>query len=188
MTQTKPPIYVSTDIETNGFHLGKNSILSLASAAFLENKTLVSSFTVNLDPLPEGEENPVTMAWWKQYPVAWEATRQLCISPEKGMANYVNWLNQLPGRPIFVGYPVTFDFSFVLYYLERFANENPFGFSAIDLRSLAMGLHQTSFSKASKQHWPKHWFEDKPHTHVALDDAIEQGTAFCNILAEFQKN
>ncbi len=188
MTQTKPLIYVSTDIETNGPHIGKNSMLSLASAAFLVDKTLISTFTVNLDILPDGEENPVTMAWWKQFPEAWAAARQQCIAPKIGMANYVNWLNQLPGRPIFVGYPVAFDYSYVVYYLERFTGENPFGFAAIDLRSLMMGLQKTSFAKASKQHWPTDWFEDKPHTHVALDDAIEQDTVFCNMLAEFQNN
>jgi hypothetical protein len=31
---------------------------------------------------------------------------------------------------------------------------------------------------------PRRWFDDVPHTHVALDDAIEQGTLFCNMLAE----
>lgn len=186
MTSTKSLIYVSTDIETDGPHIGKNSILSLASAAFSEDKTLLSTFTVNLNTLPDGEENPVTMTWWKQYPEAWIAARQDCVSPVVAMKDYVRWLNHLPGRPIFIGYPVAFDFSFVVYYLERFTGENPFGFSAIDLRSLAMGLHQTSFSNASKTHWPKHWFEDKPHTHIALDDAIEQGTAFCNMLSAFQ--
>ncbi len=31
---------------------------------------------------------------------------------------------------------------------------------------------------------PRRWFEKLPHTHVALDDAIEQGALFCNMLAE----
>ena len=28
------------------------------------------------------------------------------------------------------------------------------------------------------------WFDDLPHTHVVLDDAIEQGALFCNMLRE----
>ncbi|HET9210666.1 MAG TPA: exonuclease, partial [Thermoanaerobaculia bacterium] len=28
------------------------------------------------------------------------------------------------------------------------------------------------------------WFSGDRHTHVALDDAIEQGRLFCNMLAE----
>jgi hypothetical protein len=31
---------------------------------------------------------------------------------------------------------------------------------------------------------PKQWFDKLPHTHVALDDAIEQGALFCNMLAD----
>jgi hypothetical protein len=30
---------------------------------------------------------------------------------------------------------------------------------------------------------PKDWFDPLPHTHVAMDDAKEQGALFCNILA-----
>lgn len=33
---------------------------------------------------------------------------------------------------------------------------------------------------------PKHWFDSLPHTHRALDDAIEQGALFCNMLAELR--
>jgi hypothetical protein len=33
---------------------------------------------------------------------------------------------------------------------------------------------------------PKHWFDDHPHTHVALDDAIEQGALFCNMLKDLR--
>jgi hypothetical protein len=31
---------------------------------------------------------------------------------------------------------------------------------------------------------PKRWFARYPHTHIALDDAIEQGALFCNMLSE----
>jgi hypothetical protein len=29
---------------------------------------------------------------------------------------------------------------------------------------------------------PADWFDKMPHTHVALDDAKEQGALFCNML------
>jgi hypothetical protein len=29
---------------------------------------------------------------------------------------------------------------------------------------------------------PKNWFDKLPHTHIALDDAIEQGALFCNMM------
>ncbi len=42
------------------------------------------------------------------------------------------------------------------------------------------------YRKAIKSRLPKHWFDELPHTHVALDDAIEQGALFCNMLAELR--
>jgi hypothetical protein len=35
----------------------------------------------------------------------------------------------------------------------------------------------------AEKRMPMDWFDDVPHTHVALDDAIEQGRLFCNMLA-----
>jgi hypothetical protein len=35
---------------------------------------------------------------------------------------------------------------------------------------------------------PKEWFDDLPHTHVALDDALEQGALFCNMLSLWQQH
>ena len=31
---------------------------------------------------------------------------------------------------------------------------------------------------------PRRWFDKLPHNHVALDDALEQGALFCNMLGE----
>lgn len=42
------------------------------------------------------------------------------------------------------------------------------------------------YRKAIKPRFPRHWFDDHPHTHVALDDAIEQGALFCNMLADLR--
>ncbi|MFZ5510660.1 MAG: hypothetical protein ACOZCP_11460, partial [Pseudomonadota bacterium] len=50
---TMQEIYVSTDIETDGPVAGKHSMLSLGSAAYLADKGLLSTFSANLEPLPE---------------------------------------------------------------------------------------------------------------------------------------
>jgi hypothetical protein len=51
-----------------------------------------------------------------------------------------------------------------------------------------MALLGTEYRESTKRNMPKRWFEDLPHTHVALDDAIGQGALFCNMLAERRRN
>lgn len=58
------------------------------------------------------------------------------------------------------------------------------GFSALDIKTYAMAMLKKDYRKSTKGGMPKHWFDSHPHTHVALDDAIEQGALFCNMLAE----
>jgi hypothetical protein len=80
---------------------------------------------------------------------------------------------------------VGFDFTFVSYYLFRFTGKNPFFPAALDIRSFAMAAMRTPFHASGKQHMPRRWLEGtRPHTHVALDDAIGQGELFCRMLAE----
>lgn len=180
-------IYISTDVETDGPIPGPYSMLSFASAAFSADKKLLSTFSANLETLPEASEHPKTMEWWKTQPQAWETCRKDLQTPEQAMRNYAAWLKALPGTPVFIGYPVTFDFMFVYWYLIRFADESPFSHSALDIKTYAMAVLKTEYRQSTKRNMPKRWFDDLPHTHVALDDAIGQGALFCNILSENQK-
>lgn len=182
MKKSSPEIYVSTDIETDGLIPGVNSMLSLGSAAYLADKTLLSTFSVNFAVLPEAVANPRTMEWWETQPAAWRACRNNQQPPELAMQQYKLWLEQLPGKIIFVGYPVAFDFQFIAYYFHRFIGQNPFGYATIDIRSFIMGLLKVPYQQSGKTHLAQHWFDSLPHTHVALDDAIEQGALFCNLL------
>jgi len=179
-----PEIYVSTDIETDGQIPGANSMLSFASAAYLADKTLLGTFSANLKTLPDANGDPKTMDWWQSQPEAWKACRIDQQEPEDAMQKYVSWLKFLPGKPVFVAYPAGFDFLFVYWYLICFSGESPFSFSALDIKSYAMAMLKTEYRQSTKRNMPKHWFDSLPHSHVALDDAIEQGALFCNMLAE----
>lgn len=177
-------IYVSTDVETDGPIPGPNSMLSLGSAAYTGTKQLLDTFSANLEVLPGATADPKTVQWWATQSAAWSACRQNLETPEAAMARYVIWLKALPGKPVFVGYPAGFDFLFVYWYLIRFTGESPFSFSALDIKSYAMAVLKLEYRKSTKRGMPKHWFDAHPHTHIALDDAIEQGALFCNMLAE----
>lgn len=177
-------IYVSTDVEADGPIPGPHSMLSFASAAYLPDKTLVATFEANLETLPGATGDPKTMDWWRGQPEAWAACRANRREPADAMPDYVRWLKALPGKPVFVGYPVAYDFMFVYWYLLRFAGESPFSHSALDIKTFAMALLGTEYRASTKRNMPARWFDDQPHTHVALDDAKGQGVLFCNMLAE----
>ena len=177
-------IYVSTDIETDGPIPGPNSMLSFGSAAYLPDKSLVGTFSANLETLSGAQGDPKTMAWWETQPEAWAACRVDTQDPALAMPAYASWLDSLPGKPVFVAYPAGFDFLFIYWYLIRFAGRSPFSFSAIDIKTFAMAVLKCDYRAASKRGMPSRWFDKSPHTHVALDDAIEQGVLFCNMLAE----
>ncbi|WP_020559115.1 hypothetical protein [Thiofilum flexile] len=180
-------IYISTDVETDGPIPGPHSMLSFGSAAYTADKTLLAIFSANLTTLPGATADPKTAAWWATQPEAWAACRMNTEPAEQVMPRYVRWLKSLPGRPVFVAYPAGFDFLFVYWYLMRFAGESPFSHSALDIKSFAMAMLGTDYRASTKRNMPKRWFDKLPHTHVALDDAIEQGALFCNMLQENRK-
>jgi hypothetical protein len=177
-------IYISTDVETDGPIPGPHSMLSIGSAAYTADKTLVSTFSANLETLPEAAPHPKTAEWWATQPEAWAACRKDLEAPQLAMARYVAWIKGLEGKPVFVAYPAGFDFLFVYWYLMRFTGESPFSHSALDMKSFAMAVLKTDYRASTKRNMPRHWFDQLPHSHVALDDAIEQGALFCNMLKE----
>jgi len=175
-------IFVSTDVETDGPVAGKHSILSLGSAAYTAEKEMFSTFSANLETLPNVPPDSKTAAWRLTQPEAWSACRRNLESPRDAMTRYVAWLKSLTGKPVFVAYPTAFDFPFVYWYLTEFAGENPFGYSAIDIKTYSMALMRKPYRMCGKRSMPAEWLDPVPHTHVALDDAIEQGRLFCNML------
>jgi DNA polymerase III alpha subunit (gram-positive type) len=180
-------IYISTDVETDGPIPGIKSMLSFASAAYLADKTLVSTFSVNLETLSEASPDPKTAAWWRSQPEAWAACRKDLQNPEEAMRKYLSWVKALKGKPVFVAYPAAFDFMFIYWYLIRFTGESPFSHSALDIKTYAMAMLKGKYRDSTKRNMPRRWFDKLPHTHMALDDAVEQGALFCNMLAENTK-
>jgi hypothetical protein len=174
-------IYISTDVEADGPIPGPHSMLSFGSAAFLD-KRCIDTFATNLETLPGASPHPKTATWWATQPEAWAACRENLEPTCAAMNRYFQWLNELPGKPIFVAYPAGFDFLFIYWYLIQFVGESPFGYSALDIKTYAMATLKSKYSNSTKSNMPKHWFGLRRHSHIALDDAIEQGELFCNML------
>lgn len=185
---SKPEIYCMTDIEADGKCPGLSSMLSFATAAFDVEKNLVGTFEANLELMEGATPTPDTTAFWNESEAnkkAYAATRVNVQDPATAMKAYADWLKTLPGQPIFVGYPAVYDFKWIDYYCVKYLGSNPFSFSrAVDVKSYAWAVLGRHFQSCSKRTMPKHWFDDLPHTHVAIDDAIEQGAMFINMMRE----
>jgi hypothetical protein len=186
----KQEIYCMTDIEADGKCPGISNLLSFATAAYDIDKNLIGTFEANLELMPGMKSHPDTDAFWNESAAnraAYAKTRENTRDPKIAMSQYVTWLESLPGTPIFVGYPAAFDFKWIDFYTVYFLGQNPYNFSrVIDVKSFAWAqLAVGTFQSCSKRRMPKEWFDEGlPHTHIAIDDAIEQGAMFINMLRE----
>jgi len=50
------------------------------------------------------------------------------------------------------------------------------------VKSYAAAVLKRAYRDCVKGALPAEWHDPLPHTHVALDDAREQGALFCNML------
>ncbi|MCA9801032.1 MAG: exonuclease [Cyanobacteria bacterium HKST-UBA02] len=175
-------IYVSCDVETDGPVPWPYSMLQLGAAAFRPGGEMISTFSANLRELEGGRKHEETMRFWSENQSLYDATRENLEGPEEAMLRFDAWLAELPGSPVFVAYPAGFDFTFVYWYLINFVGASRFSHSALDIKTLAMVAMRSTYRGASKSRMPASWFSPAPHTHVAVEDAIEQGELFFNIL------
>ena len=196
----KPEIYISVDIEADGPLPGPNSMLSLGAAAFvLEEKEgelvprLVSTWTANFQEIEGATMDKNTKVFWEKNPAAWaECRKEPLLKADLAMESFAKWVvsfkRQSGYRPVFVGAPAGFDFTYVYWYLIRFYGSSPFSFSALDMKTYVSAVMDLPYHDSGKRSYPRRWFTNLPHTHVALDDAIEQGYLFCHMLKERKEN
>lgn len=186
--KNKQDIYVSFDIEADGPIPGLNSMLSLGAVAFTADGEEISSWEGNFAPLPGASENADTMKWWEGQPEAWEACHTNVRSPEVASMSLFHWATGIEGNRTAVAYPLGFDWPFLQYYMVKYAPHNPFGLSGLDIKSYASAVLKTPFKKTIKKYFPSEWFPDTKHTHVAVEDAREQGLLFINMLKANTQN
>lgn len=181
MAKNKTETFFSIDIEADGPYPGDYSMLSFAAVAFDEFGTILGSFETNLAPLVGAGQSPKTMKdFWAKQPMAWEYCTRNPQHPEVGMKQFIAWVNRLPGDlKTAVCMPAGFDFMFMYWYMKKFAGESPFSFSCIDMKTYCMAFRRKAYRYSGKNSWPGRWFDRSlPHTHRAIDDALEQGVSF----------
>ena len=177
--------YISVDVETDGPVPGLHSMLSLGAAAYNAWGQRIGKFSANLETLPDAITDDRTMAWWAGQPEAWNRARERVRDPKTVMEEFHVFAlgeGRRAGRPVMVAYPAAFDAMWVTWYLLRFTSGDPFRRRCIDLKTLAMQLLGGGYAAAAKRNMPASWFTGKRHSHVAAEDALEQGQLFVNII------
>ena len=162
-------------------------MLSFGLAAFTLDKRLVGTFSRNLELLEGADVDERTRNWWAQpaQAEAYRKSREDLVSPRAAMVDAKSWLDGMRafGKPLVCGAPSGFDFTFMYYYFQKFLGESPIGFASLDLRSYAAAVMKRQYRHVGKRQYPAEWIDaDLPHTHVALDDAIEQGCILVNMM------
>ncbi|MDX3311306.1 hypothetical protein P1S61_19995 [Streptomyces sp. ME08-AFT2] len=87
-------------------------------------------------------------------------------------------------QPVICGYPASYDWTFLYWYLIRFTGESPFGHSGcLDMKTLYAVKAGAPLRAVAKRTMPAALLPRRPHTHHALDDAVEQAELFANLMA-----
>jgi hypothetical protein len=154
-------------------------MLSVGAVAYDDDGAVLGEYTANLKPLVGARPDPTTMAFWQDNAAAHRAATSNAQPAGAVLNDFREWTQSFgSGRRVFVAAPAAFDYMFVYWYFQHFQRRSPFRFDVIDLRSFAMGVLGRSYTDSAAHVVPLEWQSKRPHTHVALDDAREQGDLF----------
>ena len=167
-------IFVSVDVETAGPIPGEYSLLSIG-ACNVDNED--NTFSCELKPINRNAD-PAAL---KITGLSLDVLEQRGLAPEEGMERFAVWATDLARsgeKLVFVGFNAPFDWSFVNYYFHRFAAENPFGFTALDVKALYMGATGCSWRDTRSSKIAERLKPALSGTHDALHDARYQAEIF----------
>jgi hypothetical protein len=182
-------IYISVDVETDGPIPGPYSLLAfgMAVAGTYDGRTFTRAspqertFYVEIRPISD-QWQPEAMA---VNGLDRETLVRSGADPVDAMNRAAEWIDEIAAgrRPVLVAYPVAYDWSFLYWYFVRFARHgSPFGHSScFDIRTLYAARAGTVFDRSGKRSMPAELRSVKPHTHNALEDALEQADLFANV-------
>lgn len=196
MPKSSNEFYLSVDIEADGPIPGLYSMLSFGAVAYSQAGEELGRFSANLRLLATAQQSgyPETMMFWRRNPAAYDATRVNQEYPAEAMDRFRYWLATIrpdaetPGTPVIVGWPGAYDLMWLSHYWY-FTQEvkAPFHFADISLKTVMWLLRGGSWRYSVKNRMPGRWREGEQHTHVAVEDAAEQGALFFRMLAEARR-
>jgi DNA polymerase III epsilon subunit-like protein len=167
-------VFISVDIETSGPIPGEYSLLSIG-ACWVDDDS--QAFECELQPI---NSNAVQAAM-EVTGLSLDRLQRDGIAPSDAMHRFRNWLEQISkpdGKLVFVGFNASFDWSFVNYYFHLYLGENPFGFTALDIKSLFMGATGCDWDSTRSSKIASVLQPSRSGSHDALQDARYQAEIF----------
>ncbi|MET9449406.1 3'-5' exonuclease [Streptomyces cinerochromogenes] len=187
--RVRPSLYISVDIEADGPIPGPYSMLSLGAAVagvqdgagFTAADPEERTFYRELRPISE-EFVPEALA------VSGLDRARLTAEgaePAVALTEFAAWVREVSAgaQPVMCGYPASYDWTFLYWYLIRFTGSSPFGHSGcLDMKTLYATKARLPLRAVAKGTMPRELLSRRRHTHHALDDAIEQAELFAHLM------
>lgn len=182
-------IFFSADVETDGPIPGPYSVLSFALV-------FAGTFDGGLFERPAEydvhfyrELRPISERFQDEALAVNGLDRDRLIQdgddPEKAMADAYEWVKGISGgnNPVLVAYPVSFDWTWLYWYFTQFSSKgSPFGYSqCFDIKTAYAVKNNSLMRDSGRSKLPPMLLPVRPHTHHALEDAVEQAEIFANI-------
>ncbi|MFE2417316.1 3'-5' exoribonuclease domain-containing protein [Streptomyces hokutonensis] len=187
--RVKPSLYISVDIEADGPIPGPYSMLSLGAA--VAGTQDADGFTA-ADPEKQTfyrELRPIGEEFVPEALAVSGLDRERLLSdgaePAAALAEFSAWVREVAAgaQPVMCGYPASYDWMFLYWYLIRFTGASPFGHSGcLDMKTLYATKAGLPLRAVAKGTMPRELLSRRRHTHHALDDAIEQAELFANLM------
>jgi Exonuclease len=185
----KPSLYISVDVEADGPIPGPYSMLSLGAA--VAGRQDADGFTAD-DPEERTfyrELRPISDEFVPEALAVSGLDREQLIEkgsePAVALAEFSAWVREVStgAQPVMCGYPASYDWTFLYWYLIRFTGESPFGHSGcLDMKTLYATQAGLPLRAVAKRMMPSELLSRRRHTHHALDDAIEQAELLANLM------
>jgi hypothetical protein len=185
----RPDVYFSVDIEADGPIPGPYSMISVGLA-------VAGRFDREFTPV-----DPTALTFYRELrPISDSyVSEALAVSgldrdallrdgtdPATAMNELSEWVHAeaAGAKPVVVAYPACFDWMFLYWYLIRFTGASVFGHSGcLDIKTAYAVKAGARIGSVGKGAMPRELRSSRPHTHNALDDAIEQAELFVNVMA-----
>ncbi|MGZ4854007.1 MAG: 3'-5' exonuclease [Candidatus Angelobacter sp.] len=170
----KREVFISVDVEAAGPIPGEYSLLTIGACVVFDD---TQTFTCELKPTTRNAV-PEALAVTG---LSLDILEQEGLPPAEAMQNFHDWIQRvagIDGTPVFVGFNAAFDWSFINYYFHRYIGVNPFGFSALDIKSLYMGVTDCTWRETKSSQIATKLHPKLTGNHNALQDAQYQAELF----------